>query len=1624
MVTGRKTTDEAAWQAAAQQEAAKKAAQEAAAAATPFSLTPTGERDWVAEAAAIKAAAEAAARVAAERTFWERTAEAVGAAEATGRTGEATAGILTPMVLPPGTSTEGMIQVQPQYAKSYPEAVAQIGENYYRPSEPTTQETAFLPAEEQAKRSAAILTDIKSGEGIWSGGEWSTTATLQKALEALGEFRVGNDQYDIVEPFLSGRITEGQLKLVFGKDVIKETRQWLDDVQRQTPELYTVLINEGYDAYGKAVERQNKEFESYLKTNFPDIWQVYQKNQDEGIAAYDARITEIQNILEAVDVDKYHPLVDVDKYHPLVPNYSIAKDVYDVYMQAEGAPPVRSKDFDIGAIVQDTMYQRIKVDGKVVTLDQLKLVFGSEAVDNAKKIILATSPTIGPLEPQLTISSYTGISSALAKKEEFTKLVAPAAATESEIKAIAPYMLTGETGADFDVNGALKADVPVATVAAFCGITDKEGLADLEWQAKYEKANWVEKQEMALGRALQKDPWGTIKAIGISMIPIVGTEQLYKQKKEEGGGLSAGEIAEIVGYGFLDFLFFIPVVSAVRAEVTAGLQLSRAGEAVSTGERVLVGLGRGTYLSAKYTLLAPYTMITHPIEAAKAMLRPWEVFTSLKRVPLATSQRGSYSATMDMEKVLAGEGEEALATRAAMAKVQKLMQSGQASGSVPIIVDGVEISTLKFSGTGLQGILRQISPEGKPIEVTLTSTPYGPEFTGVGVKVGEGAAEPVLFTSTETPLGFAFQSATGKMPLYVYKGNKLLGTIVVDDAGRLVVEDMSGYRIGEVAEGAKIQDIKGNKFGIWRDGQIYKDWKAVEPIKAAPVKTGLIMTEDPALIGKYYAGQKEYDQATKTLLTINKDGMLIDDAGKVIREAKPKAVALFPEGTEISSLKTGQVIGKIKAQPTFVMVYNKGVQELPQWAAEAKTMDEMERRAWQLFKSDKYSGDLYEGFKQYAIFMENEGAIPKGTAIIPVLDDEGKAVMLWTRAPSGKKIQVPMMQLASKDWFERSLGLTRELSGKPTTFKPFTTASEALKNVKNFPQESTEAFTSYMRANNKEVGWYGGIVEGLGTEDIDIFAVNPKKTAQEIYQILKNSAKSNRQVALLMDKDSGIIRMLKDGVDIKVVEIHPLSGLKGSVAPGLKPFETSIIDGVQVQTPQSQLTKLFQRMTKEFGGKGYARWSRLARAMEGDVDLGIGAKPPTLKQLVDLKARGIWNTVRDIFVQGLSKEVRLANAEKVAPDLEADTRALLQLEDRVAEAERAYRTTLTAAGRDAAAIVEAKKAFDRIDARYHEQRIDLQDRMLTRALVLDRISRELPREISEESYRNLIEYLAFREQARVPRREEIAVREERVERAERTERIPRTERTERVERTERTERPLRAERAERGERAERTERIPRTERVERAPRVERPPRPPRIPRPIERLRLLRLSKSPILSKEETKAKQEAKRREFAGAITWRQGALGKPPKGVWYAVKAPYSDIEDVGVFIGEPPPDAQIVKGGAKSAFRSIQTITGNPPKKLKIDLGFQDVLIRAPKKRPGERGAIWFERDIGQRTMGDITIGRGRPRVTKETVKESVAVNPIGSSRMPKEVAMAIGSYKAKITPEGKVKLKVRRL
>ncbi len=286
-----------------------------------------------------------------------------------------------------------------------------------------------------------------------------------------------------------------------------------------------------------------------------------------------------------------------------------------------------------------------------------------------------------------------------------------------------------------------------------------------------------------------------------------------------------------------------------------------------------------------------------------------------------------------------------------------------------------------------------------------------------------------------------------------------------------------------------------------------------------------------------------------------------------------------------------------------------------------------------------------------------------------------------------------------------------------------------------------------------------------------------------------------------------------------------------------------------------------------------------------------------------------------------------------------------------------------------------------------------------------RLERERPEIVTTYRYRN----------GRLTRgNEEIIRRREREVLEERLELIPRRRREVPPARR---ERPALTTTRRRGVPPPERSRIPPITRRRIFPPPERrrvpPPERQRVPPPVPKTGIpLLLSSSAEIAK--------AKRKEFAGAVTWKQG-FG------WWAIKAPYASQADVAFFRGKPPPNAEIVKGGPKSAFRSIQTITGKPPEKLKVDLGIMDILISKPKKKPGAAGAISFKQDVEQKPGGDITItstGKVRPKVTKGEVEESVAINPLKGNKMPTEIAKQIGSYSAKITPEGKLKIKVRRL
>jgi hypothetical protein len=504
-----------------------------------------------------------------------------------------------------------------------------------------------------------------------------------------------------------------------------------------------------------------------------------------------------------------------------------------------------------------------------------------------------------------------------------------------------------------------------------------------------------------------------------------------------------------------------------------------------------------------------------------------------------------------------------------------------------------------------------------------------------------------------------------------------------------------------------------------------------------------------------------------------------------------------------------------------------------------------------------------------------------------------------------------------------------------------------------------------------------------------------KQVAEELAEIIRKT--SGKQVRVT-GKPS--IEILEKGLWRKAIDIDPASWARD--------IPTTRVEGIRVQTPKSQLDRLLVRMEEEFGGKGYSRFYRFAKTIGGEPDIGIGAKPPTLQQLTKLTNQGIYNTIRDIFVRGLSKETRLKALEEVAPDLKPEAQQMLKMErelDRLTRLARARVTATARAPAIARTVFEARQKLIRTQARYQLEVRALEQKLRARALILEEVARELPPRYSRESerlYRELLRGTAY------TRAEDRITRTERVEAPARAERVSRTERIEEP-RTERITRPER-------QRAERLQRVARVERLERG-RISRPPRPPRPPPRIPPLRA-----PPIRLK--TPLAEAARAREFAGAITWRQGMLGRKNKRpVYIAIKAPYAGPEDVQYFLGQPPPNTQPVKGGAKEAYRSVQTITGKPPERLFVDMGIYDVLLKAPGKTPGRPGAIQFRRDVGQQVRGDITIGRDQPRVIhEEPVVETVAAAPLLKPVLSKETAKAIGAYSVDVK-NGIPRLKLRR-
>ena len=1049
----------------------------------------------------------------------------------------------------------------------------------------------------------------------------------------------------------------------------------LDSIKESNPEGYEILTTEGGVAYDKYIKANNTQvsddrwipntvLENIEQTD-PEGWKVY---QSDGWEAY-------QDYLDKTYVklpdDQYfnknvlNSMNDANNVNYNPKAYEIlTTEGYDEYIKIFNETTEWLTD--IGAVVTDAngnqsfnLQSALETEDKILGrkwLDNMAVVFGKDYED-ARKLFLATSISRSPYGSPPIITD-----------QEYAEMIKPENISHADYSKIIPYIKPSGT----DIAAAISAGVPDSTILTVTGITN-EDLEEFKWLERYNANGDLGKT----GMAIAKDPKTLLtiaKDAGIGMVPVYGTVYHWDNMN------TFWKVASIGG----DILFFVPLVKGVSV-------------AVKTGQSISKAMLKGLVLASRDTLVAPYNIVRHPKQVVKTMLAPIEFMIRKGAIPLATTFRGPYSKDMDITKVLAGmTNKEAMRTHKSMKELIRRVTAGEKNVKIPI--EG--IGTLRYKGSGLTKVMPNW---------TGTSTPFGEVFKGLGVDVkGQG-----MFMSPEHYLGLSFQTATGKAPLYIYKGKELLG--VIDDAGKAI--NSSGRTIGRIAEGTKILGLDNKMLGT-----LTNDFKVINKTNeiVGSYKGGAIVTDNASLIGKYYSGQP-YTKNGKLIGHINKTGAIVDKSGKVISTmaGKERVIGIVPETAKIVN-DAGKVIGKGKGAPAFAMVYTKGVQELPKWVQKAGSMAKMEKRAWELFKTGEYGNDLYPVFKQYAKWIELEGLLPPGTKLIPLVGGNGKPVVMFTRDPAGRKIEIPLMQVVDKDWFNKSMQITKEIQAADIIPTPMP-LKNALQSVKNIPPKAVNPLLAWLK-NHKEAHIIGSAGETVFTKgkikaiDLDIAVPNPEKVVGELTDILKTSGKQVR------NNGKSVIEVYnnKKGLWEKAIDISPLDWAKSN---GLK---TTNVDGVKVQTPASQVSNLLTRMADNFEGKGYSRFVRYVKALGKDVDLGIGAKPPTFKDMIKLKSYGAYNTVRDIFVKGLTKET-VSRVNAMAPDLEPQTKALLQQQQRLAAQQESYRRAAVSsakAGRPQG-LKSKEKELDKLSKDIEEMRTTLEEALVARAQALAPITNRI-----------------------------------------------------------------------------------------------------------------------------------------------------------------------------------------------------------------------------------------------------------------------------------------------------------
>jgi len=420
---------------------------------------------------------------------------------------------------------------------------------------------------------------------------------------------------------------------------------------------------------------------------------------------------------------------------------------------------------------------------------------------------------------------------------------------------------------------------------------------------------------------------------------------------------------------------------------------------------------------------------------------------------------------------------------------------------------------------------------------------------------------------------------------------------------------------------------------------------------------------------------------------------LINDHGRVIGRVDPRdidSMGRIKPGARIIG-DNGKVIAKAKEQPAFVIIQTNGMQALPEWARNIDNINQLEARAWREFGSGKYANDLYPVFKQYRHWIEQEGLLPKGTHMIPVLDNKGKQVILRTRGADGEVIEMPMMQVVDDNWLKTARETTKELGPLLDQITPKMSVEKMLSKVTDIPnpKKSAKAIAEWFR-NNPDARLVGSTVEYLHTgkhvpHDIDMGAAKPWVAAESLAKEIENATGSKILVTKNKNGSARLEWYNKNGEKMEMGNIWPISDK----------YSTTIVDGVRIETPSAQLERALSRMEDTFSGKGYQRFERYIRSAGHKVDLGIGGKAPSWHQIEALRIKGWKNTITDIFNKDMRLSRRLKAAEKASPYLVDDVAELSTTEKKIDDIAKQKQSVLEA-GKKQGIIDESGQAIKRL----------------------------------------------------------------------------------------------------------------------------------------------------------------------------------------------------------------------------------------------------------------------------------------------------------------------------------------